>query len=197
MNTAAYILLGVGVGFSLLNWGCLFGSWFSKRHISPVFPAPSVLTALGLGLLDRTRTYWWVGLLTDYTFFGFLIAAPSMVASAWQTSSFTRVKLLRAEGTPRRLELSLHRGGHFQLRATFDPPMPCNPHGACISSFSAVGQWQDMLDGRLRLWGYREERVLTLMRTDAVYIAHEEQYPVGTEFPYDAIDGVTFRPAAA
>lgn len=196
MNTAAYILLGVGVGFSLLNWACLFGSWFSKRHISPLFPAPSVFTALGLALLDRTRAFWWVGLLTDYTFFGLLIAAPSMVAGAWRTSSFTRVQLLRAEDAPRRLELSLHRGGHFLLRATFEPPMPCNPHGACISSFGAVGRWQDMLDGRLRLWGYREERVLTLERTNTDFIAHEEHYPAGTEFPYDALDGVTFRPAA-
>ena len=195
MNTAAYILLGVGVGFSLLNWACLFGSWFSKRHISPVFPAPSGFTALGLALLDQTRAYWWAGLLTDYTFFELLIAAPSVAADAWRTSSFTRVQLLRAEDAPRRLELSLHRGGHFLLRATFKPPVPCNPHGACISSFGAVGRWQDMLDGRLRLWGYREDRVLTLERADRDYIAHEEHYPVSTEVPFDALDGVTFRTA--
>jgi hypothetical protein len=193
VNITAYILLGLGVGFSLLNWLCLFGSWFSKRHISPVFPAPSVFTALGLALLEQTRAYWWVGLLTDYTFFALLIVAPRMVAEAWRTSIFTRVQLLVAEGAPRRLELSLHRGGHFLLRATFEPPMSCDPHGACIMSFGAVGHWQEMLDGHLRLWGYREERVLTLERADSVYIAHEDHYPVDTEFPYDALDGVVFR----
>jgi len=196
VKIAAVILLGVGVGFSLLNWACLFGSWFTKRHISPVFPAPSVFTALGLALFDSTRTYWWAGLLTDYTFFGLLIAAPSMIAGAWRTSSFTRVQLLCGDDTPRRFELSLHRGGHFLLRATFEPPMLCNHHGAQVSSFAAVGRWQDMLDGRLRLWGYREERVLTLERTDTDYVGHEEYYPQGREFTYDSLDGVRFRPAS-
>lgn len=196
VSTAAYILIGIGVGFSLLNWTCLLGSWFRKRHISPVFPAPSVLTALGLALLDETRAYWWVGMLTDYTFFGLLIAAPSMVAGAWRTSAFTRVQLLRADDSPRRFDLSLHRGGHFLLRATFEPPMRCNADGACINSFGAVGRWQDMLDGRLRLWGYREERVLTLERGETGYVAHEAHYPDNTEFRYDALDGVRFRTAA-
>jgi hypothetical protein len=195
MKTAAFILIGVGIGFSILNWACLFGSWYSKRHISPVFPAPSAFTALGLALIDQTRPYWWVGLLTDYTFFGLLIAAPSMIAGAWRTSSFTRVQLLRATDAPRRFELSLHRGGHFLLRATFDPPMPCDQHGARVKSFGAVGRWQDMLDGRLRLWGYREERVLTLERTETAYVGREEHFPQGGIFPYDSLDGVKFQPA--
>lgn len=160
-----------------------------------MFPAPSVFTALGLALLDKSRPYWWVGLLTDYTFFALLIAIPSMVADAWRTSSFTRIQLLHADDAPRQFELSLHRGGHFLLRATFEPPMPCNSHGACISSFGAVGHWQEMLDGRLRLWGYREERVLTLEWTETDYLAHEEHYPDGVECPYDALDGVRFRTA--
>lgn len=196
MKTAAFILLGVGIGFSLLNWGCLFGSWFNKRYISPVFPAPSVFTALGLALFEQTRAYWWVGLLTDYTFFGLVIATPSMIASAWRTSSFTRVQMLRAGDKPRRFELSLHRGGHFLLRATFEPPTPCNHHGAQVTSFGAVGRWQDMLDGGLRLWGYREERVLILERKDTDYVGHEDHYPEDREFPYDSLDGVKFQPTA-
>ncbi len=196
MKIAAFILLGVGIGFSLLNWACLLGSWLRKRHISPVFPTPSVFTALGLALFDQTRAYWWVGLLTDYTFFGLLIATPSMIAGAWRTSAFTRVQLLRAESKPRQFELSVHRGGHFLLRATFEPPVPCDHHGARVSSFSAVGRWQDMLDGRLRLWGYREERILILERIDKDYAAHEEHYPREREFPYDSLDGLRFQPAA-
>jgi hypothetical protein len=196
VKIAAFILLGVGVGFSLLNWACLFGSWFSKRHISPVFPGPSIFTALGLALFDQTRPYWWAGLLTDYTLFGLFIAAPSMIVGAWRTSSFTRVQLLRAESAPRRFELSFHRGGHFLLRATFVPSIACDRHGARVSSFDAVGRWQDMLDGGLRLWGYCEERVLTLERMDSDYVGREEHYPNGREFPYDSLDGVRFQPAA-
>jgi hypothetical protein len=196
VKITAFILIGVGIGFSALNWACLFCSWYSKRHISPVFPAPSTFTAIGLALFDQTRAYWWVGLLTDYTFFGLLIAAPSMIVGAWRTSSFTRVQLLHATDAPRRFELSFHRGGHFLLRATFDPPMPCDHHGARVNSFGAVGRWQDMLDGRLRLWGYREERVFTLERTDTDFVGHEEHYPEGREFPYDSLDGLKFQPAA-
>ena len=196
MNTVICLLLAVGIGFSLLNWVCLFASWFTKQQISPVFPAPSLFTALGLALFDRTRAYWWVGLLTDYTLFALFLAAPSLVAGAWHTSRVTRIQLLEAEDAPRRFELSLHRGGHFLLRATFEPPLASDAHGACISSFGAVGRWQEMLDGQLRLWGYGGERILTLQRADTHYVAHEENYPVGIEFPYDSLDGVIFRPAA-
>lgn len=196
MRTPAFFLIAIGVALSLLNWACLLGSWRSKRHISPAFPAPSVLTAMGLALLVETRSYWWVGLLTDYTFFGLLIAGPSLIAGAWRTSSFTRIQALHAQDAPRRFELSLHHGGHFLLRATFDPPIPCGSHGACTTSFGAVGRWQEVLDGRLRLWGYREERILTLERRDTDFISHEEHYPESTEYPYDSLDGLRFRPVA-
>jgi len=174
VKTAAFILIGVGIGFSILNWACLFGSWYSKRHISPIFPSPSAFTALALALFNQTRAYWWIALLTDYTFFGLLIEAPSTIACAWRTSFFTRVQL---------------------LRATFDPPMPCDQHGARVSSFGAVDRWQDMLDGLLRLWGYHEERVLTLEHTNTAYIGREEHYPERRIFPYDSLDGIKFQPA--
>lgn len=196
MRIVAFILLGLGVGCSLLNWVCLFGSWTSKRHILPVFPAPSILSALGLALLDWTRSYWWVGLLTDYTFFGLLISAPWMVAGFWRRSFLTRVQFLIAEDGPRRFELSLHRGGHFWLRATFDPPVRRDPHKSYVSGFGREGQWQEMQDGRLRLWGYCEERVLILEPIDADYVAHEEHYPANTETRDDAFEGLRFRRAA-
>lgn len=193
MKTAAFLLLAIGIGLTILNWSSLFASWFSKRHISPVFPASSLLTAWGLALFEPTRAYCWVSLLTDYTLFTLLIAAPALVADEWRTSRFTRVKLLLAEETPRKLELSLHRGGHFLLRATFIPPAPCDKHGACIRNYGAVGRWQDTVDGRLRLWGYREQCVLTLEPEETDYVAREEHYPEGKEFRYDALEGVRFR----
>ncbi len=178
-----------------MNWACLLASWFSKRHVSPVFPAPSLLTALGLALLEPTRPYWWAGLLTDYTFFGLVITAPALLAEVWHTSRFTRMQLVRAEDPPRRFELSLHRGGHFWLRATFEPPTPCNPRGGRINSYGAVGHRRAEPDGRLRLWGYGEQRELTLERTEDGYLSREEHYPEAAEFPYDSLAGVRFRSA--
>jgi hypothetical protein len=196
MRIAALILVGLGVVLSLLNWACLIASWRSKQRMSPVFPAPSVFTALGLALLEETRPYWWLGLLTDYTVFGLLMTAPPMIAAAWRTSSFTRIKLLEAEDAPRRFELSLHRGGHFVLRARFEPAVPCDSHGGHINWFGAVGRWQDVLDGRVRLWGYRHERTLTLERTNTDFMSHEEHYPESREFPFDSLDGLRFRSVA-
>jgi len=75
VRLAAYFLLGLGVGLSALNWTTLLGMWIKKTYISPVFPVPSVLTAIGLALFDETRAYWWLGLLTDYTFLTSIFAA--------------------------------------------------------------------------------------------------------------------------
>jgi hypothetical protein len=193
MNTIAFILIGVGVLFSLLNWLFLFGSWFSKRYMSPALPAPSILTALGLALHDQTRPYWWLGLLTDYTLVALVIAIPRLAVEVWRTSRFTRLKLLIAEDPPRRFQLSLHRGGHFLLQAKFEPPLLHNAHGARIVAFGAAGRWQDVTDGQFRLWGYREDRVLTLVRTAADYVAREDHYPADVEYQYDALDGLVFR----
>lgn len=79
MNFVAAVLIGVGAFFSVCNWLCLLSSLRRRRFVSPVFPAPSLLTTLGLALADSTRPYWWVGLLTDYTFFS-LLAARSYTA---------------------------------------------------------------------------------------------------------------------
>ncbi len=192
LNIVALILGAVGVFVTILNWTALFASRRRNRHISMAAPFPSVLTALGLALYEHTRAYWWVGLLTDYTLFAFVAVLPRLIAEQWQTSRFTRIRLLQAEEPARRLTLSLHRGGHFHLSATFEPPMPCG-HGACISSLGATGHWEVLPGGDLRLWGYRDERVLTLHPVNQQYIGREEHYPEGCEFPYDALDGATFQ----
>ena len=192
MSLVALLFICTGAAVSLLNWAGLFAAWRRQRRASPVFPGPSVFTALGLALLEATRPYWWMGLLSDYTIFRLLLVAPAAIAAAWRTSSFPRIALLQAEDAARRFELSLHRGGHFLLRARFEPAVPCDRQGACITWFGAVGRWQDALDGRLRLWGYRQGRILTLQRTDTDFMSQEEHYP-GREFPFDSLDGLRFR----
>ena len=193
MKTPALLFLVVGLGLTCMNWACLFGSWVRKRYISPVFPAPSVLTALGLALLDRTRSFWWIGLLTDYTLFVLLVVAPRLAADAWRTSRFTRVQRFRAEDGPGRFELSLHRGARFLLRVTFDPSMPCGGQGAHVSGFGLVGGWQEMQDGRLHFRADRQERVFVLEKRDAGFVGCEERGPEGAGFLPGVLDGVEFR----
>ena len=193
MNSVATILIGIGTFLSVGNWLCLLISLRGRRFVSPVFPAPSLLTTLGLALLDSTRAYWWFGLFTDYTLFGLIAATPRLIAEGWRLSSFTRQQLLAADDGPRHFTLSLHRHGYFLLRATFDPGVPCNEHGAFINSFGAPGRWEETSDGNMRLWSYRDERELTLHRRDAGYIASESHYPADVPFPYDYLDGLHFH----
>ena len=193
MNSVATILIGVGASLSVGNWLCLLSSLRGRRFVPPVFPAPSLLTTLGLALLDLTRPYWWLGLLTDYTLFGLLAATPHLIADAWRLSSFTRQQLLAADDGPRHFTLTLHRHGYFLLRATFEAGVPCNEHGAFINGFGAPGRWEETSDGHLRLSSYRGERELTLHRRESDYIATEAHYPADVPFPYDRLDGLQFH----
>lgn len=193
INIVATIVIGIGAFLSVLNWFCMVGSIRGKRFVSPVFPAPSLLTTAGLALLDSTRPYWWVGLFTDYTLFALLAAAPRLVSEAWNLSSFTRQRPLVADDGPRHFTISLHRRGHFLLQATFVPSAPASEHGVLIKSFGAPGRWEETSDGRLRLWSYRENRELTLQPHSSYYIASEAHYPNDAPFPYDRLDGLQFH----
>jgi hypothetical protein len=193
MNTVATMLIGIGAFLSVANWLCLLSSLYRRRFVSAVCPAPSILTTIGLALLDSTRPYWWVGLFTDYTLFGVLAATPRLIVGAWRLSSFTRQQLLVADDGPRHFVLSLHRHGHFLLRATFDPGVRCDEHGAFISTFGAPGRWEATSDGQLRLWSYRDARELTLQPVSSGYVASESHYPNDVLFPYDRLTGLQFH----
>jgi hypothetical protein len=193
MTPAAIIFISAGAFLSALNWLCLLSSWRGRRHVSPVFPAPSLLTAIGLALIDRTRSYWWLGLLSDWTLFSLLAASRRLIVDAWNTSSFTRQRLLEAEDGPRRFTLSLHRGGRFLLRAAFEPPVSSNEHGALAVSFGEVGRWEETADGALRLWAYRENRELSLRPDASSYLTRESNYPREVPFPFDSLDGLRFN----
>jgi hypothetical protein len=197
MNATATALIAIGIGLSLLNWLCLLSSLLRGRFFYAVFPAPSLLTAIGLAILDSTRPYWWVGLFTDHTLFGLLASTPRLVADAWRLSSFTRQQLLTASDGPRHFTLSLHRNGYFLLRGTFDPGVPSNEHGAFINSFGAPGRWEQTSDGQLRLWSYRGDRELMLQSNSSFYIAHESHYPDDAPFPYGRLEGLQFQTATA
>jgi len=194
MRIVAFILIGIGGAFSLLNWISLIGTIQTKRPTSIGFPAPSLLTALGLSLLAETHHYWWIALFTDYSLFVIPIALPRLIAGAWQTSALTRVKRLQAAGKQRRVELSFHRGGHFTLRITYKPALTCNSYGALVASIGAVGKWQGLPDGTMRLWGYWGERTLILQPADTGCISQEEHFPEGQEHSHHSLGGLEFRP---
>lgn len=193
VNLIAKGLIYVGIFFSALNWLCLLGSLCKRRFISPAFPTPSLLTTLGLALMESTRSYCWLGLFTDYTLFAIMAAAPRLIAEVWHTSSFTRQALLAAVDAPRHIMLSLHRGGYFLLRGTFDARVPCGVQKGFISSFNVAGRWEEISDGRLRLGSYYGERTLTLVPEGTGYAASEANYPADTRLPYDSLDGLRFH----
>lgn len=193
MNLIAKGLIFAGVLFSILNWLCLLSTLYKRRFVSPIFPAPSLLTTLGLALIDATRPYCWLGLFTDYTLFALVVAAPRLIAEFWHTSSFTRQALLAACDGPRHFMLSLHRSGYFVLRCTFDEGLPGRKTEGYISCFSVPGHWEEISDGRLRLSSYYGDRELTLIPEGASYMASEANYPAGTRYPYDSFDGIRFH----
>ncbi len=193
MNLIATVLIGIGAILSVCNWLCLLSSLIRRRAVSPVFPVPSLLTALGLALADSTRPYWLVGLLTDYTLFSLLAAIPGLMSEVWRFSPFTRQELLVAEEGPRHFTLSLHRDGYFVLRGRFQPGVPCDEHGSFVKSFGAPGRWEKTSDGHLRLWSYRGDRELVLRPLEADYVAREAHYPDNVRHPYDRLDGLRFH----
>ena len=101
---------------------------------------------------------------------------------------------LTSRGGARRVDLSLYRGGHFVLKASFEPPVPSSRE-SFVSAFGAVGEWQALSPAGYRLSGYRGARCITLVPAGGAYLAHEEFYPRAVEHPYDALDGLSFAPA--
>lgn len=158
-----------------------------------MFPAPSILTTVGLALMASTRPYCWLGLFTDYTLFAIVVAAPRLIAEVWSTSVFTRQALLAAHDGPRHFILSLHRGGHFLLRGTFDAGVPGRVQGGFISGFSVPGRWETNSNGHLHLWSYYGDRELTLVPEGTYYEAGESNYPADIRFRYDSLDGLRFH----
>lgn len=193
MRVIAFTLIGLGAVLTAANWGALIASGRENRHISPFFPAASLLTLAGLALLPATRPYAWLALLTDYTLFAMAIALPKTVLGAWRTSRFTLVRLFEASDPPRQFRLSLHRGGYFLVSARFAPPVRANRRGALIQSFGAAGRWAQE-PGGFRLTDYQDSRILQLRRRDrSTYVSDEANYPKDKEFPYDSMQSLEFR----
>lgn len=184
----AVFLIAFGVAFSLLNWCCLLASYIGRKHVSMAFPFPSLITMLGLALLESTRSYWWIALLTDYT----LLSLPSLIATL-RESQVNRVQFFRADDPPRHFALSLHEGMRFRLRIEFDPRVPVDRYGAKVSSIDAGGIWWEQPDGQLWLFDYWGDRDLRLKRDGDDYLTTETNYRAG-EGRYDSLNALRFTP---
>ena len=121
------LFLAIGLLFPAISWltliaGYLHYKWHggSSSGVYVPFVGPGLLD---LWLLARGETGWAlvVPWLADVGTLFFLVALPRLVRDVWQTSRFTRLLLLSGEHSDARVEISLHRGGHYVLRKHWNP----------------------------------------------------------------------------
>jgi len=121
------LFLAIGLLFPAISWltlitGYLHYKWHggSSSGVYVPFVGPGLLD---LWLLARGEPGWAlvVPWLADVGTLFFLVALPRLVRDVWQTSRFTRLLLLSGEHSDTRVEISLHRGGHYLLRKHWNP----------------------------------------------------------------------------
>lgn len=184
----------VGVALSAANWRLVLPRPPGRANVSQIPFVPCLFTMLGLVGFDSTRRFWWTALFIDPSIASFGYVLPKLAAESWRTSRFTRLRVLRAHDARRRIELSLHRNGHFLLRAAFDPSTPVDAHGARIVSFGMLGRWEEVGDA-IRLSRYRDPRVTSLEPSGGTYASHENGDSSRDPLDPESLDGLTFRDA--
>lgn len=128
MTSLEMCLLGCGLFFPALSLLTVFASavtwWRSGRHASAVlipFVGPVLLTCW---LLLRGYSAWFIPLvwLLDMGTVMFLAVLPWLIREWWQTSVFTRIMILRGTQGIQRAVITIHHGGHYLLRKSWDRP---------------------------------------------------------------------------
>jgi hypothetical protein len=124
------LLLAIGLLFPAISWltliaGYLHYKWHggSSSGVYVPFVGPVLLD---LWLLSRGELAWTLLIpwLADVGTLFFLVALTRFARDAWQTSRFTRLLLLSGEHSDARVEISLHKGGHYVLRKNWNPEAP-------------------------------------------------------------------------
>ena len=128
------LFLAIGLLFPAISWltlisGYLHYKWHggSSSGVYVPFVGPVLLD---LWLLARGEPGWVlvVPWLADVGTLFFLVALPRLVRDAWQTCRFTRLLHLSGEHSDARVEISLHRGGHYLLRKHWNPEAPSHSY---------------------------------------------------------------------
>jgi hypothetical protein len=186
LATASLIL---GCLIAVSNWYSIYASHRFDRNVSPVPIFGALLLALGMLGFQQTRPYAWAGILADWGTIAFILAVPDMTWEAWTTSRLNLLHRFTSEINGRYDDIRLFKRGKFTIKTEYTPPIPCNKHGACITSQGRIGSWK--LDGEcFYLEGYADSRVTKIKNEDGDYITEEDDYPDSEEFQYDRMGGL-------
>jgi len=185
----ALIVLGSAV--SLLNWFTLVLSLRSDRFVSVVPLIGALLLGCGLGLFPQTRPFASLAVIADYGTLILIISLPRLAYSFWSTSRFNLICAFRTEDAGRRVRIAIYRRGIALIETLFDPPVPTGGGGFAVA-ISQMGTWQP-IDGGYSLAGYAADRQLLIAHHNGTYRTRELQYPTGTEYNHDCMDGLTLH----
>lgn len=182
----------LGAYIAVLNWYCIYASHKSKRNISPVPIFGALFLILGLLGFTQTRGYAWVGILADYGTLALVLAIPALALESWRTSRINLLHRFLSDSNGRRDDIRLFKRGRFTSKTEYDPPIPCNKHGALAVSLGRAGAWTDDGDG-FCLMGYGEDRIMRIKQKDGMFISQEVNYPESNEFKHDRMGGLTLK----
>lgn len=192
MIAVAYALIAVGGLVSLLNWGTLISSLRSRRFASAVPFVGALLLGNGLALLPETRAFAWLALVADYGTLIFVVALPRIALAVWATSRINLLHCFTSHASGCELAIKLFRRHVAVISAEFDPPVPCDEHGALVQSFGLVGKWTPTESG-FSVEGYVSDRQLLISRVNDAYATEELNYPSDRRYRYDCLDGLVVR----
>lgn len=192
----AVVAIGLGAAVSVGNWLTIYFSRKEKRFVSAVPLVGAALLVYGLYHFPATRRFAWVGIIADYGTLVLILCVPRLLNEFWSTSRVNLVRSFVSRQSGLEVKIRLFKKGAFTIRATFNPPVPCNPHGALIESFGFVGGWKQE-GAEFVLSGYAEDRVLRLRPDGQRFLSEETNYPEGNEYPYDSLTMRTFEPGKA
>jgi hypothetical protein len=188
----AVVAIGLGAAVSVGNWLTVYSSRTEKRFVSAVPLVGAALLAYGLYHFPATRRFAWVGIIADYGTLVLILSVPRLINEAWSTNRVNLVRSFVSRKSGFVIKIRLFKKGAFTIRATFNPPAPCNPHGALIESFGFVGKWKQE-GAEFILSGYAEDRMLCLRPEGARFLSQETGYPEDSEYPYDSLTMLTFE----
>ncbi len=132
----------LGGYIAAMNWYSICASHRSHRNVSPVPLFGALLLVLGLLGFEQTKPYAWVGVLADYGTLALFIALPMLAWESWTTSRFNLLHRFLSDAGGRRDDIRLFKRGRFTIKTEYDPPVPCNEHGALAVSQGRVGTWR-------------------------------------------------------
>jgi hypothetical protein len=175
MKACETLLLAGGLIFPTLSLLTLIASaatrWRSGRYASPVFVPLVGPMLLSIGVLVGGHSAWFIPLvwLTDVGTLAFLVVLPELTRQGWETSRFTRRLSLRGEHDLQRAVITLHRGGRYRLKKSWN-----RPRGETgIVELGELGMFSETAGGFILVSDHGLSREFSLV-VDGAYLVREE-----------------------